>query len=238
MPQCPRRQKKSDIGKRDDWRTARKPQIRQLLPGNHLFVTEGTKTEPNYLYGLIDELAQQFGNDVKRQLIVLPEGINTLFLLEQAEQYLQNTSDFFQHVWILYDLDDFPLDRFDNTVERCKALTTRNRKRRYGPQFHAIWSNQCFELWFLLHFCPLDADISRDAYRQKLREQLKAGGLCQAYEKNDPALFSYLRPFLPDALRNAKQREDTCKGLPPSQCAPCTAAPLLYSKWAFGPYIK
>lgn len=238
MPQCPRRQKKSDIGKRDDWRSARKAQPRRLLPENHLFVTEGTKTEPNYLYGLIDELARQLGSGVKNQLTVVPDGRNTLFLLEQAEQFLQNTTDLYQHVWVLYDLDDFPLDRFDNTVHRCEALTKRSCELGYGPKFHAIWSNQCFELWFLLHFCPLDADISRKAYSEKLSEELREKGLCEKYEKRDPSLFSYLRPYLPDALRNAQRLADTCKGLAPSQSAPCTAAPLLYSKWAFGPYIK
>ena len=238
MPQCPRRQKKSDIGKRDDWRSARKSKDRPLMLGNHLFITEGTKTEPHYLYGLIDELVQQLGSDVKKHLIVEPQGTNTLFLLDQAEQLLQNTSDLYQHVWILYDLDDFPLDRFDNTVHRCEALSKRNRKLGYGPEFHAIWSNQCFELWLLLHFCPLDADISRKAYSQKLSEQLKARGLCEEYEKRDPALFSYLRPYLSNALRNAKLRADACKGLSPSQSAPCTAVPLLFSSRAFGAYIK
>ena len=52
----------------------------------------------------------------------------------------------YKHVWIVYDTDDFPADRINKTNESCINLSTEE------TQYHAIWSNQCIELWFLLHF--------------------------------------------------------------------------------------
>ena len=192
---------------------------RPILPERHLFVTEGTKTEPNYLYGMIDRICQLYGEPCRRQFQVYGEGANTLGLLERAENHLRSASDGFQHVWLLYDLDDFPPDRFDNTVTRCQALNERNRLQEKDTVFHPIWSNQCVELWFLLHFDYLQAGIPREAYRQRLSELLG-----RPYEKNDPELFSLLLPRLRQAVSNAKMLWDSFPAdTPPSQRAPCTA---------------
>ena len=64
----------------------------------------------------------------RRQLFISPEGGNTLYLLSRAEKRLQNDADGYQHVWIIYDKDDFPADHFDNTLNRCAALNERNQK--------------------------------------------------------------------------------------------------------------
>ena len=91
---------------------------RPILPQRHLFVTEGTKTEPNYLNGMIDQICTCYGASCRKQFVVYGEGDNTLGLLTKAEKHLINEPDGFQHVWILYDQDDFPKDRFDN-AEQC-----------------------------------------------------------------------------------------------------------------------
>ena len=91
---------------------------RSILPQRHLFVTEGTKTEPNYLNGMIDQICTCYGASCRKQFVVYGEGDNTLGLLTKAEKHLINEPDGFQHVWILYDQDDFPKDRFDN-AEQC-----------------------------------------------------------------------------------------------------------------------
>lgn len=200
----------------------RRDSKRIMLPSKHLFITEGTKTEPYYLYGLINILSSKLGTGIKTQLIVKPESTNTLFLLERAEAYLQNETSHFQHVWVIYDKDDFPPDRFDNTVQRCEALTRRGAG--VGPHFHAIWSNQCFELWFLLHFVPLVADIPRADYCKKLSDHLKENGLCDKYEKNDPNIFQHLYPKLDIALGNARRLRRRYAGSTYSTMSPCTTA--------------
>lgn len=238
MPRCPRKPKKSDIGKRGGWIEPRRSRVQKFtLPERHMFVTEGTKTEPSYLYGLIAELVETLGNEVNNQITVYPEGTNTLFLMEKAEQHLQNEADSYQHVWIIFDLDDFPRDRFDNVQFRCQTLNDRNRKNGYGPTYHAIWSNQCFELWVLLHFSAMDSAILRTDYYDKITGYLKAEGLCEKYEKKDKNLFFYLRPKLKTAIRNAKKLEKKFKVSPPSASDPCTMVHHLFDEDAFGQYI-
>lgn len=190
---------------------------RTVLPERHLFVTEGTKTEPNYLKGLVDVICRNYGEAARRQFEIKPEGDNTLYLLQRAEAYLQNEGDEYQHIWIIYDKDDFPACDFDNTVKRCEALSKRY-KADEGPQYHAIWSNQCVELWFLLHFNYLDTDIDRAQYRAILSDKLG-----RHYEKNDKEILDVLLPRTDRATRNAKKlMEKYDKDAPPSQKAPGT----------------
>ena len=203
---------------------------RPILPERHLFVTEGTKTEPNYLYGMIDQICALYGAPCRRQFEVYGEGHNTLGLLARAEQHLTNAPDGFQHVWLLYDQDDFPKDHFDNTVKRCKALNLRNREQGRDTVFHALWSNQCVELWFLLHFEYLHSNIGREQYQEMLSQCLG-----KKYEKNDPQIFSILFPRMKTAIYNAKRlRALYPENTPPSQCAPCTTFyELLETLWGY-----
>lgn len=191
---------------------------RMVLPERHLFVTEGTKTEPNYLKGMVDIICRNCGDAAKRQFKIIGEGDNTLYLLRRAEAYLQNEGDEYQHIWIIYDKDDFPADDFDNTVNRCQALNKRFQAEGREIQYHAVWSNQCIELWFLLHFSYLDTDIDRDQYRGKLSDQMG-----RHYEKNDEEIFDALLPRADRAIQHAKKlMEKYDEGEPPSQKAPGT----------------
>ena len=238
MPKCPRQPKKTDIGKRGGWLEPRKPSTSMLtLPERHMFVTEGTKTEPAYIQGLVEELAQKLGNGVKKQITIWPEGTNTLFLLKRAEDHLHNQKYEYQHIWIMYDLDDFPHDYFDNVVARCDALNKRNSENGSGPKYHAIWSNQCFELWVLLHFGPMDSAIDRNDYYEKISHHLSSQGICNKYEKNNKEMFSYIRPHLKAAIKNAERLEKKFTGISPSRADPCTMVHHLFEDQYFGQYI-
>lgn len=143
-----------------------------------------------------------------------------------------NASVDFQHVWILYYQDDFPKAHFDNAAKRCEALNLRNQEQERNIKFHALWSNQCVELWFLLHFEYLDSNIERTQYQDILSKFLG-----KKYEKNDPQIFSRLFPHIRTAISNAKRiRALYTKNTPPSQCAPCTTFyELIETLW---PYLQ
>lgn len=191
---------------------------RRLLPERHLFVTEGTKTEPNYLSGIVALICNRYGPDAKKQFAIMGEGDNTLNLLQRAEAYQQNDADGYQHVWIIYDQDDFPPDSFDNVAKRCDALNKRFQGEGRDTTFHAIWSNQCIELWFLLHFDYMHADITREQYREILSDRIG-----RHYEKADEAVFELLLPKMETAIKNAKKlMKEYGPELPPSQRAPAT----------------
>lgn len=191
---------------------------RPVLPEKHLFVTEGTKTEPNYLYGLIDAVCQRYGEAARRQFRVIGEANNTLYLLQRAEGYQQNEGDEYQHIWIIYDKDDFPADDFDNTVNRCRAINKRFQAEGRDVRYHPIWSNQCIELWFVLHFQYMDSDIDRAQYRDILSKKLG-----RTYEKNDSDLFEILSTYTELAAKNAKKlMAQYPDEMPPARRSPAT----------------
>ena len=115
---------------------------RPIFPERHLFVSEGSKTEPKYIDGIITKICEKLGEQARNQFKTIGDGSCTLTLLERAERYQKNDSDGFQHVWVIFDKDDFPPDAFDNTIRRCEALNERNSKRGIDLLFHAIWSQR------------------------------------------------------------------------------------------------
>ena len=136
--------KKSDQEK--DWLKKRNDKKINIFPEYHLIVTEGTKTEPNYFEAIKLRINEKYKNRIS--LEIRGDGNNTVGLFEDAKRIVEsNQRQFsFRHVWIVYDTDDFPKDKIDSVPELCKKNSTSDYR------YHAIWSNQCIELWFLLHF--------------------------------------------------------------------------------------
>lgn len=111
-----------------------------------------------------DIINQQYRGKI--QLDICGEGNNTLSLFEKAKRRVSENPNVYKHVWVIYDTDDFPADHINRTAELCEMNTTAD------TQYHAVWSNQCIELWFLLHFSFFHSDIHRKEYWPKLSDWL------------------------------------------------------------------
>ena len=203
--------KKGDLDKK--WMNKRQSKALLIQPEYHLIVTEGTKTEPNYFKGIEDIINKKYKEKI--QLEIHGEGDNTLGLLEKACQRIRNSGIVYKHVWIVYDTDDFPPDRINATAEECRILTNEE------TEFHALWSNQCIELWFMLHFNYVVSDLHRSEYYPKLSEWLTNIGQGK-YTKNRDDIYSVLSPYLDDAIRNAKNLDRGNNGKTPAKSAPGT----------------
>ncbi|ANU54574.1 RloB domain-containing protein [Acutalibacter muris] len=203
--------KKGDLNK--NWMKRRRDKPIKIQPEYHLIVTEGTKTEPLYFQAIRDIINQKYRDRI--QLDVSGEGDNTLSLFERAKQRVAKSANGYSHVWVVYDTDDFPADHINRTAELCNSETTEE------TVYHAIWSNQCIELWYLLHFCFLQSDINRTAYEQKLTQQLKPIG-AGSYAKNRKDMFEILRPYMDSAIANARLLDRVNMGKPPATAAPGT----------------
>ena len=127
----------------------------------------------------------------------------------------KKSSNVYKHVWIVYDTDDFPADHIDSVLQSCD--TDSNDE----TTFHAVWSNQCIELWFLLHFSYMQSDIHREEYWPKLTECLKQIGAGE-YEKNRKDMYEILHPYMEYAIGNAKRLNASNEGKLPSKAAPGT----------------
>lgn len=91
-------------------------------------------------------------------------------------------------IWVVFDKDDHPL--VDETINRLKSLG-----------IGVAYSNPCFELWLIYHFCDHDAPIGREEAKSKL------GGLTPDYCKKNKKLISAqnLSKSVNDAVKRSKK---------------------------------
>lgn len=203
--------KKSDLNK--SWMKARQDRPKKIQPEYHLIVTEGTDTEPAYFGAIRDIINSQYREKVR--LDICGEGDNTINLFRKAKQNVADSPNGYRHVWVVYDTDDFPAEHIDKVVELCRENSNEE------TEYHAVWSNQCVELWYLLHFSFMQSDLHRTEYWPKLTEWLTSIGVGE-YEKSRKDMYHILRPFLDFAIANAKRLEVINEGKLPSKAAPGT----------------
>lgn len=216
--------KKSDLNK--SWMKARQDRPKKIQPEYHLIVTEGTDTEPAYFGAIRDVINSQYREKVR--LDICGEGDNTINLFRKAKQNVADSPNGYRHVWVVYDTDDFPAEHIDKVVELCRENSNEE------TEYHAVWSNQCVELWYLLHFSFMQSDLHRTEYWPKLTEWLTSIGVGE-YEKSRKDMYHILRPFLDFAIANAKRLEVINEGKLPSKAAPGTKIYELVEKMK--PYL-
>ena len=125
-----------------------------------LIVCEGEKTEPNYFKALArdDKYTAVIDVDVKGV------GRSTTALVKEALSIRSDLEDRnqlpFDRTWVVFDED--------GNADFNQAIKDATRKG-----LKVAWSNEAFELWYLLHFIFLDTGITRKAYIEKLNEILR-----------------------------------------------------------------
>lgn len=216
--------KKSDLGK--TWMQARLERTVKISPEYHLIVTEGTQTEPPYFEAIQRAINKQYRGRI--QLDISGEGTNTVFLFDRAKYLAGRSPNTYRHIWVVYDTDDFPKDRINEVAALCRMNSTEE------TEYHALWSNQCIELWYLIHFSYMHSDLQRDEYWPKLTQCLESIGAGK-YEKNRPDMYELLRPYLETAIASAKRLDQENANLPPSRSAPGTKVYELLEK--LKPYL-
>lgn len=205
------------IGKKERKKN-RKPQ-----PSSYFIGSEGIQTEVIYFKGFAEKLKTQYaGLDGK---VVVPsfaiEGMGTSNkrLLLDIEKYLRTDPRIFENVWAVFDKDDIPKDYFDNSIAQAK-----------NNGWDVAWTNDSFELWYLLHFEYLNSAIDRTQYKEKLKAHFKQNGL-SGYEKKDPKVFEILYDKKEVALRNASRLEKNYDdSVSYSERNPCTTVHELVGK--------
>lgn len=207
------------------WKRARRDLEIIINPEYHLIVTEGTKTEPQYFEGLKKEINDAYPNRIDIRIEGGGDGLNTKTLIDKAVELQKESAGRYQHIWVVFDKDDFPNEHFNEAIEKCKELSNDD------VTYHALWSNQCIELWFLLHFCYFDSDLHRTEYYPKLSAYLNS-----KYKKNRKDLYSVLRCHLDVAIKNSKRLVDYHGGKSPADKAPATTVHEIFEK--LDPYLK
>jgi len=187
-----------------------------------LIICEGAKTEPNYF----EAIKKRLPPGVMEYIEIDGEGRNTLNLIEEVEKIRQrresqNIFKKFDHTWAVFDRDSFPADNFDNAIHKAQEL-----KRKID----CAWSNEAFELWYLLHLEFVHTPLSRKDYGPKIEKWLtQRSGKKIKYEKNRPDMYALLQKYGNEdqAVKWAKKLDESYDGAKYSTHNPCTKVYLL-----------
>lgn len=183
-----------------------------------LIVTEGERTEPNYFNFFRDRLPNRFLSTID----VRGQGTNTINVVEKAirgkEKRERSAKPDFDEVWAVFDKDDFP----DHRVNEAISLAERNN-------INTAFSNQAFELWYILHFQDLDSNLHRSRYISILSNILGIN-----YTKNSLDIVQKImtQGDINLAIRRAEklEKEHINSKKPPSSSAPYTTVHNLVKK--------
>lgn len=168
--------------------------------------TEGTKTEPNYFNSIKDELRL---SEIDIRVHGVPGFDNhTLPLVEGVIERKNKEEDGFEtEWWVVFDRDEHA--DFNKAVELARE-----------NEINVAYSNESFELWFILHFEFLQSSLGRDKFEAKLTKLLG-----RKYEKNSSDIYELIKDKEADAMRNAKKLEelhDKTKIISPEKRDPST----------------
>jgi hypothetical protein len=139
-----------------------------------LIVCEGEKTEPNYF--------KSFKSNIKSFVLTidtLGEASNTKDLVNRTIKYRNKSSQKYDSVWVVFDKDNFTPNNFNGAIEMAK-----NNNIKVG------WSNEAFELWYLLHFQYRNTAMSRADYKAAIEDEINTKIAEQTKSKN-PKKFVY-----------------------------------------------
>ena len=181
----------------------RKQAIRKIRK-YFLIVCEGEKTEPNYFEGLKKDLP--VGVLSSTRIDIEGTGKNTISLLDAAikirDKKEKASNRKFDQVWIVFDRDNFPANNFDSTILKAQAAS---------PPINCAWSNEAFEIWYLLHFQFFQQGMNRQRYKELIeREVSKKTGIPFTYQKNAKDMYSILKAYgnQEQAIEWAKSLQD------------------------------
>jgi RloB-like protein len=185
--------KRKDYGKSSRGYSNRKINALETIP-KFVIVCEGEKTEPNYF--------RKFPVPTRPKVVdvdIRGVGRTTLSLVEAASRLKEelglkfDIDGYKDQVWCVFDRD-FKQENFN--TQNFNAAITLARKQKFG----IAYSNDAFELWYILHFEYYESETHRQEYTKKLETRLG-----HRYEKNSETMYDELRDKQSTAIKYAKK---------------------------------
>jgi hypothetical protein len=156
---------------------------KQELRVYFLIVCEGEKTEPNYFKSFPRKIGK-----IVYDIQYDGGGINTLKVVEKAIELRDQSSQKYDRVWAVFDKDSFEPDQFNRAILKAKK-----------QGISCAWSNEAFELWYLLHFYNRETPMSRNEYKRSIEKAIneKIGNKKKTfkYAKNIPDMYAMLEKY-------------------------------------------
>jgi len=195
-----------------------------------LIICEGTETEVRYFQGFPIANIKVTTTGVARSNIALVEDAVRIWK-EYADK-----DEYYERVWCVFDRDDFPLKNYNQAFEKVvieqNKLNKKYRKKvEREVKIDIAYSNQAFELWYLLHFDYISTALDRSDYRKMLTQRIG-----REYKKNDSGMYSFLERLAQEtnncqgqmfAIQNAGKLRKTIKDELKHNHNPSTTVDLL-----------
>ncbi|GLB52495.1 hypothetical protein NBRC110019_15350 [Neptunitalea chrysea] len=170
----------------------------------YLIVCEGEKTEPNYFESLKKSLPK--GVLELTNIDIDGTGKNTLSIIDEAkklrDKYYSQYLRTIDKVWAVFDKDSFPDENFNNAI---------NKGENSKLKINCAWTNEAFELWYLLHFNYYNTGISRRQYQNLIEKEINSASNRRDYRylKNSKDMFALLNKYgdQKKAITNAERLE-------------------------------
>lgn len=186
--------------RRANGRHSRKQNVREVRQ-RFLIVCEGKKTEPNYFKSF----------DVQTDVRVVGVGADPMHVVREAIAIKRDNKELYDQVWCVFDRDSFSADTFNGAIQLAKE-----------NNISVAYSNEAFELWYLLHFAYHNTAVSRQDYIKKLEKCLG-----RAYEKNCCTMYQACEKLQEQAIRNAERLLQEYEHPSPERDNPSTTVHLL-----------
>lgn len=156
-----------------------------------LIVCEGEKTEPNYFI----KFKGDFGN-VIFEIDCEGKGYNTLRVVEEAIKIRDKNPDRYNRVWAVFDKDSFQDKDFNAAIQKAKS-----------NDIGCAWSNEAFELWYLLHFQYRNTPMNREDYKKSIENEINKKISGFVYTKNSTEMYDILQQYgnQAQAIENAEK---------------------------------
>lgn len=145
-----------------------------------LIVCEGEKTEPNYFRAFTERWSEV------KEIKVAGCGCSTCQLIIEAKKIQEKLERErmvpFDRVWLVFDKDEFK--DFNKAIADAKK-----------EGMNCAWSNQAFELWYVLHFQYLDTGVDRKQYIGMIEDKVMKASKSKTfkYKKNDEGFYQILQ---------------------------------------------
>ena len=174
--------KKKELEKKD---FLRKTNDKRTVP-DVIIACEDSVSSPTYFQKIIDKLIEDKRITQDSFVIAKHKHTNPTGVLEDLKNYSdENNKKYtdFEHKWIVIDRDMERVNGGGHTAEDFNNAIKNAKSKRKDLNIEVAYSNDSFELWYLLHFHYRSTAILRDETIKKVIEELK---------KVDPYKFSKL----------------------------------------------
>ncbi|WP_449417605.1 RloB family protein [Phormidium nigroviride] len=194
-----------------------------------LIVCEDEKTEPEYFQQFVDLFPDRtlYLRPVGTGLS--PLGVVNKAIIEKAKLQEESKKEFGKDdaVWVVFDKDDaHQNDTTRQNFERAFEIAKTNK-------FEIAYSNEAFELWFLLHLeeVPSHPPIPRSDIYTRLEELIRKNPNESSfvYDHGDTEIVLKINQFgnESNAIERAEILLQAQNGVPPIQANPSTKVHLL-----------